>query len=563
MLREIARAYEADIDTVVILKGSRQVGGTTLMDALTLFWMQYHEGMVGSKVVDSDENLVFRRDVMLQMLNAMPRSHRWPTRLSNNVVLAWGEPNHSRLVFAAAGKRQNSTLGRSRGLSFADCDEVGLWPDQRAVSALRASFSEKHPHRLFVFNGTAVGDTVWKDMCQGAERALGQHFVFISWWQREDYQLTKGTELFDAYALAERTEDERFWIDQVLTRYGHVITDAQLGWFRWQLAEKFLGDEDSLFQEYGPLPEMCFVAFGDKFFDRAVLRRMRVAQAAAPVPTHLRVEWTRYFDEVRVLETAPELGAPLTIWEQPQDGAMYIVGGKSGYSDNPEQPQDAAVVFRLYPDTMVQVAEYCTEESDPVRFAWLLLYLCGVYKTATRETYLAVEAGGTGRTVVDELRRMGETNYGVSPTLRRDARRLFDFSGMCQHYLYRRPDSLRGNMALHWQTTPSTRPMLLHGLKGQILRGEVEVQSTALLDELEMVRRGGDGQSNDTIGGAGGHRDGRVIATALAVRHYLDAAVHDVVRWIEPKTPRPQADRTVAQVLVQNWLHHRVLSGRR
>ena len=120
LLAEIRAALEADIHTLVILKG-RQLGATTLIDTLTLYWLQTYSGMIGMLVSDDPDNMKYRRLVLRGMLATLPRASRYPVNVDNLGQLVWMEPRTrepwSMLLFAAAGKREDSNMNLGRYLS--------------------------------------------------------------------------------------------------------------------------------------------------------------------------------------------------------------------------------------------------------------------------------------------------------------------------------------------------------------------------------------------------------------------------------------------------------------
>jgi hypothetical protein len=447
MLRETAAGWERGIHTFVYLKGGRQIGGTTALDILSLYWLQKHGGMIGGLVADEDENRDYRRDVLTQILAELPEDWRYPTALDNQKHLRWAAPNSSRLLFMAAGKRSGKRLGQGKGLNYLEADEVATWPDERAIKVLRGTFSEQHPMRFYGWVSTgAIGP--FQDMWKAAQKAVTQKAIFIGWWRHDAYKIARSARaLWDRYGAPEPTDSERLWLREIKRRYDFVVAPEQLAWHRWKLAEDFNHDETLFAQEYGSLPEDCFQSFGDKFIPAATIQQYRIAlkQRADEIkrnesadegpqaPLLLRYQWARWYDEVKVVPVAEPDEATLTVYEQPQPGGLYLVGGKSAFSDDPNQPQDAIVVWRLYPDLMVQVAEYVTLDSDVLQFAWALLHLCGAYRMTRKQTYLCVEAQGTGRGVIDEIRRMQDSGYGVSPGVRQRHREIFDFGGSLSH----------------------------------------------------------------------------------------------------------------------------------
>ena len=177
--QEIAAGLDDDVHDFLFLKGGRQIGGSTEFDALSLYWLQRHAGLVGQLVSDDMPNMKYRRKLLRQMLAWLPRQYRFPINADNLEFLEWTAPCRSTLVFDYAGVRANSNLGRSKGLNYLYADEVGSWTDERAVMALEAALSEQHPQRLFLWISTARGFNTFKDMWDEAGHAVTRRRCFI------------------------------------------------------------------------------------------------------------------------------------------------------------------------------------------------------------------------------------------------------------------------------------------------------------------------------------------------------------------------------------------------
>lgn len=251
--KAIAAGMERDIHGFVILKGGRQIGGSTEADALSLYWLQHHRGMVGQMVSDDLPNLKYRRKVMRQMLASLPRAWRYPINADNLDFLEWAAPCRSTLVFDYAGLRAESNLGRSKGLNYLYADEVGSWPDQKAVSALEAALSERHAARLYLWISTARGFNTFKEMWDGAKGAISKRRTFLAWWQHDGYRVERDSREFKKYGARGPNAEERLWIGVIKRRYRRIISREQLAWYRWTLAERFFGDETMMAQEFACL----------------------------------------------------------------------------------------------------------------------------------------------------------------------------------------------------------------------------------------------------------------------------------------------------------------------
>ncbi len=547
--RCIAEALEDDVHDLLFLKGGRQIGGSTRFDALTPYWLMTHPGMVGEMVSDDDGNMKYRRKVIRQMLASLPRSHRYPIKpgADNLNFMEWERPCSSTLLFEFAGLRSESNLGRSKGLNFLYADEVGSWPDQKAVSALEAALSEKHPARLYLWVSTARGFNTFKTMWEEAEHSITRRRKFVAWWQHGGYAVAKGTREFKKYGAKAPTTGERVWINVVKARYRHTITREQLAWFRLKLAEQFFGDEAMMAQEFGCLPEDCFQAFGDKFIDPGLILKMRLDLDRAPKPEGIRYEWAETLDHV-VMHTDDPAKASLVVWDQPIPGAVYLVAGHSWGSSDPSATEFVAQVYRMWPDKMIQVAEYASEVGTMYQFAWVLIHLGGAYRTEI-PAYIINEVGGTGRRVLEEINMLERHGFGLSPRFRTE---LQDMLGCMRHYFYFKPDSPWARTApQEWKTQADNRPWLMNGLRDAIERRQIVFRSAKTIDQLAWLRRGESGD-NDQIQGGAGESDARAVTAALAVQCWTQTAIPELEDLLGPHDQALHGVKNVESQVVQH-----------
>src|SRR5438132_7182582 len=78
VLQEVTRGFEDGIHDFTILKGGRQIAGTTTADVISLFWPMEFPGMVGQFISDDEANRNYRRDVIVQMLDDLVRDPECP-----------------------------------------------------------------------------------------------------------------------------------------------------------------------------------------------------------------------------------------------------------------------------------------------------------------------------------------------------------------------------------------------------------------------------------------------------------------------------------------------------
>lgn len=91
--------------------------------------------------------------------------------------------------------------------------------------------------------------------------------------------------------------------------------------------------------------------------------------------------------------------------------------------------------------------------------------------------------------------------------------------GAIQHYIYRKPDSVRGTSGMwQWLTTAATKKLIMEKLRDSLLmEGRLVVRSTALVAELAGLRRDG-----DKVAAVGRQHDDRAITAAMAIECWTE-----------------------------------------
>lgn len=538
MLRELRTGLEADVHDFVILKGARQIYGSTTCDGIALFLPQTYPGTVGQIVSDTDENRDYRRDIVLGMYASLPKDYKRMARLNNRFSLAWSPPNDSRLLFSAAGKREGGNLGRSRGLSFGYNDEVGSWPDQKAYTSLKASYSKRNPRRLYLTISTARGDNVFKEAWETAQQTPSQRAIFITWWMNPENTITpEQRELWEKYATDPWTTDEKHWIREVLARYGVQLHRGSIAWWRWQLDAECFGDEAMAAQEFGILPEEAFVAFGEKFIPSGSIRRMRAAAPTTLRPRGYRYDWPDYIQDLEQSfhECDPEV-ADVRVWEEADPEGVYIVSAHPARSSHPNATLNVAYVWRAFRETLVQVAEFVSDDVEMYRFAWALSHLGGAYRTKRGPSFLLVEVQMSGVYVWRQLEAMRD--YGRGFRIPADGASLSALVRpwtAIQHYMFKRPDIIGGAAtAVHMKSNLTELTWLMLGLRNEIERRALVIRSQPLIEELSRLRRGEKGDFDEVSVGSG-ESWGRAHAAALGVECWTKEAMGSVYKIVPPQ----------------------------
>jgi hypothetical protein len=508
VLGEIMAALDAGIHNIVILK-PRQIGVTTVLIALDLYWMLRYKGLTGAFITETDPNTAYFRVMMTEFFNSLPVKYQWPLVRNNKALTAWA--NGSRLVFQTAGPRSSVSLGRSKGLNFYHGSEVAYWGDPERIPDFFAALSERHPHRLYVRESTANGFNFYYHMFMDAGRASTQHAIFVPWWRHELYELSPASKQYKIYWDGKLTGEEKGWAAQIQQRWHVELKPTQWAWYRWKLAEE-IRDDVKMYQDFPTLPEHAFQATGSPWLGAQTMNALRKNLADAPPPDFYRFTFGPLVEQMALHETTEELGQ-LTLWEHPQKDSYYVVSADPAFGASEDSDYHTCQVWRVERTRLVQVAEFSDNDCTLQQFAWVCLHLAGQYM----RSYFILELQGPGQAVWQEIQRLQQLGWGTQ----RSPSEISDVIGAIRHYIYRRYDTFGGSMAWHWMTSGSRRQGVLTRLRDCCMVNSIVIRSVEMVEELANMRR----QEGGVIEAEGTAHDDRVLAGAMAVECWLEQAM--------------------------------------
>ena len=301
---------------LIILK-ARQLGFSTLTEGL-IFHACATRRNVNALIVahreDATANL-FRMSKLFY--DELPAPVKPMLRASNAQELVFENPSklrserearpglRSRIRCATAGGRG---IGRSDTLQCVHLSEYAFWPDgaDGKASTLAGILQAvpSLPGTMVVIESTANGFEDFKERWDAAVAGENDFEpVFFAWFENPDYSMpvVPGTEW---------TPEERELRD------AYRLTDGQLQWRRWCIANNCGGSLDMFRQEYPASPGEAFLHSGTGVFDneQIVLRLERLPEPAGR-GEFTDGEWTE-----------SETGA-ITLYELPEEGVPYVLGG--------------------------------------------------------------------------------------------------------------------------------------------------------------------------------------------------------------------------------------------
>ncbi len=551
LIEEVFAGLSLGIHDFVIVK-ARQLGASSVLWALLLWWLTKFPAMLGMYLADDEGNKEKHRGLIgsmyLGLLQTAPGKTRGPWVTNNKWELRWRSSptwRTSRLDWAFVNRRAEGRLGIGRGINVLHGTEIDTWDDEEGVAALQAALADRHPRRLYVWEGTGRGYGMLYSFWQQAESSTTTRRIFVAFWRRDDYVVAREERAkWNVYGRPPAEPHEMEWAHEVKRRFGHTITREQLAFWRWKKAEGkgIDGDQAKALEQYPWLPEHAFQAAGSAFLSPMTSLRIRRGVEGAPPAQFFRVDWGATFDEKddpRI--EVPKEVATLTIWEEKQPGAVYVVAGDPAYGSSEDADSYAVTIWRCHPDQLVQVAEYESVAGTMYQFAWLLAYLAGYY-----EKWLIYDVNGPGMAVLQELKRMAERGLGLS----RRYGKLQDVIGNIQHYLWAKPDTLTPQFAWGWKTGPGTQEALMEQLRNEVERGALVVRSPALMGQLTALVRN---KTSKRIEAGGVAHDDLAVTAAMAVEYWLGTIQDEIEGYVAPRERENQPPQDPGQRLLQNF----------
>lgn len=301
---------------LIILK-ARQLGFSTLTEGL-IFHACATRRNVNALIVahreDATANL-FRMSKLFY--DELPAPVKPMLRASNAQELVFENPSklrserearpglRSRIRCATAGGRG---IGRSDTLQCVHLSEYAFWPDgaDGKASTLAGILQAvpSLPGTMVVIESTANGFEDFKERWDAAVAGENDFEpVFFAWFENPDYSMpvVPGTEW---------TPEERD------LKAAYRLTDGQLQWRRWCIANNCGGSLDMFRQEYPASPGEAFLHSGTGVFDNEqIVLRLERLPGPAGRGEFADGEWTEN-----------ETGA-ITLYELPEEGVPYVLGG--------------------------------------------------------------------------------------------------------------------------------------------------------------------------------------------------------------------------------------------
>ncbi|MDN4078186.1 DNA packaging protein [Paenibacillus polymyxa] len=476
-VREVFRQIEAGKPVRIIILKARQMGFSTVTEALIYYFTSLQEAKNAFIVAQSSDASSNLYDMFQFYYEKVPAIIKPMSRKNNAKKLTFENPTirtadrrrnpglKSKITVQTAESR---VLARSDTIHYLHASEVAFWPAKKKkkhLLSLLAALS-KEPGSLGVIESTANGMEEFKKMWDAAVKGESDFTpLFFAWFEMPDYRkpVPPGFEL---------TEEER----ELKAKYS--LDDEQLQWRRYTIRNDCGGDPRQFDQEYPSEPDDAFLLSGEGIFDNKFIKQLR--DGISIIGSHYEIDFVK---NKIILAHAGEL----VIYRQPEQGKRYVLAADTAKGKE-DGDYDAAYVIEE------RTGEMCAAlhgKWDTDLYGKKLNTLGLYYNTAL----LAVENNNTGESVLNTL--FNTCHY---PLL----------------FMHK-----KGTMG--WNTNQATRPVMISDFKEAIRDQLFDIYCAELYSEcMTLIDKNGRAEADS------GCHDDRILAysIALQVRQVAD-------KWFE------------------------------
>lgn len=484
---EVERQYNAGKPVRIVVLKARQLGISTITEAILFLWSFMHPGSFNLILSKEKDDSQYLYQMTKRYWDLGPYSALYETKYNNKEELVFDQPIDSTLRVATANKDE---VGRGKTVHGCHCSEVSRWGDatDTIIPGLQTAMPNTHG-TIWILESTAQGvggyfyDT-WQAAVAGESDFIP---IFFPWFFHTEYEIPQ-----HKMSAADLDDEERDLVELML---GNGVDErrvlGKLAWRRRKISG-FPRGIDQFHEEHPATPDEAFLSTGSNLFTLADLEDCY---------TDLRKQHSRgflYNNDGRLSFSESETGH-LIVYKSPDPAKRqkYVVALDPTWTLTGD-PCCIQVVNRA---TLEQVAVW-HGSADPATIAQIALAIARWYHTAMLNT----EIQGGGQKVIEVWKEAGYHNL----------------------WMDRRPDKARRSTTTYcWSTTHATKSWLIGTLQTVVRRKRVIIHHPGTFYELSQYVTLPDG----TYGPArrSGHDDtvmalGIALVTALSESASLDLA---------------------------------------
>lgn len=505
IVQKVLECLEEDRPIRFILLKDRQIGVSTIVEALIYWWTATHKN-IQSKIVAHDTTTAGKLYSMFQRYyeNSNPvfqPTAKYNTRDGMTFDNETGTGIKSKIDLSSA---ENTSSGRGDTIHWLHGSEVAVWRNgEELVSGLMQAVPLLPKTAIFLEStANGVGDFFHRTW-QAAKRGESAFTpLFFPWSMHDEYRMEPGPTFRPSKEEKELKKD--FSLD-----------DAQLMWRREKMKE-FVSNPDKFYQEYPLTDSEAFLASGAPRFDvKKLLEMENEAYDGQAIQLY----------EPKIPDGSilpkPLTNAPLKVWEQPQENHGYVIGGDVAEGISADYSV-ATVVDKKNHKTVAR----WRGDVQPAEFGEVLEQLGRWYNHAL----IGVEINNHGLTTVQRL-----VDIGYDALYRKE-------KGIDERYQ-------EYTSKLGWRTDMRSKPLMIDGLAEAIARGQIVDYDRVFINECMTYVTDERGRTN----AQDGCHDDTVMSTAIAYQLFEWTDINQAKMAIKSTYPANyMAKRKSNRALIKN-----------
>lgn len=508
IIAEVVKCLLEERPIRIILLKDRQIGVSTIVEALIYWWTATHKN-VQSKIVAHDTATSMKLYNMFKRYydNSNPIFRPKTKYNTRNDLLFDTDEGTGLKSQIDTSSAENTSSGRGDTIHWLHGSEVAVWRNgEELVSGLMQAVPLL-PNTAIFLESTAngVGDFFHRTW-QAAKRGESSFTpLFFPWSMHDEYRMKTP----DNFALTKEEKE---------LKKNYALDSEQLMWRR-EKQKEFVSNPDKFYQEYPLTDTEAFLSSGNPRFDVKKLVELETqCYDGQSVELH---EKDTVSGTIWVPKPLP--GSPLKVWKQPQDSKQYVIGADVAEGIGGDYSV-ASVIDRESHETVARWRGDC----QPAEFGEVLEQLGRYYNHAL----IGVEINNHGLTTVQRL-----VDIGYDALYRKE-------KGIDERYQ-------EYTSKLGWRTDIKSKPLMIDGLAEAIAKGQINDHDRVFINECMTYVTDERGKTNAQEG----CHDDTVMATAIAFQLFEWTDVNKAKLGIKSYYPKNYLEKRKA--------NHRLIQKRK
>ncbi len=278
ILKIVKRELQAGKPVRVWILKARQEGVSTLTEAIIYALTSQRENINALILADEKEhsNNLFEMTKLYQEMLELHDPHLAPRLKKSNEKKLEFENIHSQIIIATA---ENTEAARSHTFQLVHLSEVGFFRDFSTVMSGLSQSVPDLPNTLIVGETTANGrGEFYAEWLRAIGGKTGWIAIFVAWFWMREYSLPlEGGKLYqlDGIRFDKDYTTSHMLADEAKLKREFDLTDEQINWRRYAIANKCAGNINIFRQEYPSYWQEAFIASGVNFFDNFGVEKQR------------------------------------------------------------------------------------------------------------------------------------------------------------------------------------------------------------------------------------------------------------------------------------------------